>query len=171
MALPRIIKDSVLTVDGVGYAGSAQITQWPKPAREMADLRTGGMSGTVKIDMGAQSMQMEIEVSDWDSALLKLFGAYGVAALQFRINGSAERDDIDGTYHAIEVVGKGRFSEIDPGGQSTRTDIQNLKYTVELASIKYSEDDAEIFEIDNANYILKVDGKDLLEQRRKNLKN
>lgn len=168
--LPRIFKDAVLSVEGMGYAGRAEVAQWPKLAREMVEYRTGGMSGTVKVDLGQQAMEMEIDVADFDAALLKRYGAYGVGALQFRINGSAERDDAGCTNHAIEVTGRGRFAEIDPGTQSSGGEVQKLKCTVALAYFKYNEDGADIIEIDNANYVLIVDGKDLLEQRRKNLK-
>ncbi|MBS9781226.1 MAG: phage major tail tube protein [Gammaproteobacteria bacterium] len=167
--LPNLIKDAMLSVEGVGYAGQIDISQMPKTARKMEDYWAGGMSGPIEIDMGAEKLEMEFEAHGVDADLLKQYGKTGVAGVGFRINASVENDDDVCTTKALEIIGRGRFREIDPGGHKAG-DKGSVKYSVALASIKYTMDGEDIIEIDNANYIFKVNGNDLLEKRRRALK-
>lgn len=166
--LPKLVKDLVCVIEGVGYAGKAT-AKLPELARKMEDYRSGGMSGTIKIDLGQEAMEMELTIEGHDTDVLKQYGVFGVSGVGFRLNGSVEMDDLAGTNSAIEIIGRGRFSKIDmgekkPGEKDTTT------LTVELSSYSFSENNTVIIEIDNANSVFVVNGKDLLADRRQNLK-
>ncbi len=167
--LPKTLKDAIFSADGVGYAGRADITQFPKLARKMEEYQTGGMSGPIEIDLGSEKLEMEVELTDFDADLMRQFGAFGVAGIGFRLNGSLECDDDDCTNSAVEILARGRLREVDQGGYSPG-EMAKTKYSIALSAFKYTVDNQIIIEIDNANYIFVVNGKDILEHRRKNLK-
>ncbi len=167
--LPKILKDMILSVDGRGYAGQANITQTPKLARKMEEYWAGGMSGPVEIDLGSEKLEMEWEAFGVDKDTLKLYGATGVAGIGFRFNGSIERDDDTCSSSALEIQCRGRITEIDTGGYKSG-DQHTVKYKASLSSVKIKIDDEDIVEIDNANYSFKVGGEDKLAERRRNLK-
>lgn len=166
--LPRLVKDLVCTIDGVGYAGKAT-AKLPELARKMEEYRSGGMSGAIEIDLGQEKMEMEVTIDGHDMDVLKHYGAYGVSALGFRFNGSVEMDDLAGTSTAIEILCRGRINKIDMG-EKKPGEKDSTTLSLSLASYKFVEDNCTIIEIDNANNILFVNGQDLLEKRRANLK-
>ncbi|CAM3042316.1 phage major tail tube protein [Dichelobacter nodosus] len=167
--LPKVIKDAILSVDGIGYAGRVKTIQWPKFSRKMEEYRAGGMHGPVEIDLGGEKLEMEFELDEQSADLLKKWAICAVTAIRFRINASAESDGAGCGSDAIEVIGLGRFREIDPG-QFKPGDLQSSKYNVALATLTYTINGETMFDIDHANNIFVVNGIDLLEKRRKNLK-
>lgn len=167
--LPKIIKDAILSVEGTSFAGRVENIEWPKLARKMEEWRGGGMMGPVEVDLGAEKMEMSFEMPEQDAELLKQFGVLSVSGTRFRINASAENDSPDNTSDAIEVIGLGRIKEIELG-QYKGGDLQQTKYAVSLSAFRYSNNGTDIFDIDHLNNIFKVDGKDLLEKRRENLR-
>lgn len=167
--VPQLLKDLMLSFEGTGYAGRVDVTQMPKLTRKMEEYQAGGMSGPVEIDLGSEKLEMEFEAHEIDKTMLKNYGKTGVNSLGFRLNGSIERDDDACTTSALEILCRGRIREIDTGGFKAG-DKHTTKYAVALSAIKLNIDDENIIEIDNANYIFKVGGVDLLEKRRKAMK-
>ncbi len=167
--LPKILKDLMLSFEGVGYAGRIDVTQTPKLARKMEEYQAGGMSGPVEVDLGSEKLEMEFEAHEIDKSMLSQYGKTGVGSLGFRLNGSIERDDDVCSTSALEILGRGRIREIDLGGYKSG-DKHSTKYAIALSQFKLTIDDEEIVEIDNANYIFKVNGVDLLEKRRQAMK-
>lgn len=167
--LPKIIKDAILSVEGTSFAGRVENVEWPKLARKMEEWRGGGMDGTVEVDLGGEKLEFSFEMPEQDAELLKQFGAVSVSATRFRINASAENDSPDNASDAIEVICLGRIKEIELG-QYKGGDLQQTKFSVALSAFKYSNNGTDIFDIDYLNNIFKVDGKDLLEKRRENLR-
>lgn len=167
--LPKIIKDAILSVDGIGYAGRVENIDWPKLARKMEEYRAGGMNGPVEIDMGGEKLEMSFEAAEQDGELISQYGVCSINGIRFRINASAESDNPDCASDGIEVIGTGRFREIELGSYKGG-DVQKTKYAVALATFKYSRNSRTIIDIDYANNIFVVDGVDLLEKRRENLR-
>ena len=167
--LPKIIKDAILSVDGIGYAGRVENIDWPTLARKMEEYRAGGMHGPVDIDMGGEKLEMSFEASEQDANLIKQFGVCSVNGVRLRINASAESDNPNCDGDGIEVLGTGRITEIELGSYKGG-DLQTTKYTVSLASFKYSKNGEQLIDIDYANNIFVVDKVDLLAKRRENLR-
>ena len=166
--LPKIIKDAILSVEGQGYAGIIDNVEWPKVARKAEEYRAGGMLGPVMLDLGQEAMELAFEASEQTSEMIAAYGACGLAGVKFRINASAESEmNCDG--HGIEAVMTGRMKEID-FGSSKPGELQKTKYTVSLATIKYSIDGRTLFDIDFPNNINIVNGSYLLEKLSSNLK-
>ena len=167
--LPQKIKDAIITIDGVGYVGKTESITWPKLARKLEEYRGGGMSGTIKLDMGQEAMSMGFELAEHSPEILKNYGICSAGGVLLRINASAEADDFDCTNSAIEVIVRGRWSELD-GGDTKSGDNSTLKVSMELTYFKYTLDGEELIEIDPVNNILISGGVDRLAERRNNLK-
>ena len=126
------------------------------------------MFGPIDIDLGQEKMELSFEAPEQTAELIKAYGVCGVAGVKFRINASAESEmNCDG--HGIEAMMTGRIREIDFGNFKAG-EMQKTKYAVSLATFKYSIDGRVLFDIDFPNNIYIVDGVDLLEKRRANLK-
>lgn len=167
--LPKVIKDAILSVEGIGYAGRVDSLDWPTLARKMEEYRAGGMHGPVEIDMGGEKLEMSFEMPEQDAALLSQFGVCSVNGMRFRINASAESDNPDCDSDGIEVIATGRMTELELGSYKGG-DLQTTKYTIAVASFKYSRNGEPIIDIDYANNIFVVDKVDLLKKRRENLR-
>ena len=166
--LPKIIKDAALSVEGVGYAGIVDNVEWPKITRKTEEYRAGGMFGPVDIDLGQEKMELMFEAAEQTAEIIAAYGVCGMAGVKFRINASAE-SEMNCESHGIEAVMTGRIREIDLG-TSKPGELQKTKYTVSLATFKYAIDGRVLFDIDFPNNIYMVNGVDLLEKRRGNLK-
>ncbi len=59
MALPRKLKNMNLFNEGRSYLAEVPSVTLPKLTRKLEEYRGGGMDGTVKLDMGAEAMEME----------------------------------------------------------------------------------------------------------------
>jgi len=78
----------------------------------------------------------------------------------------AYRNDSDEQWTAVEVVGRGRYSEIDFGTAKAGDDT-TTKGTLALSYFKLSINGETVIEIDAQNFIELVGGKDALTQVRK----
>ena len=166
--LPKVIKDGILSIEGNGFAGVIQNIELPKLAAKMEDYRAGGMNGSVELELGLEKMELSFEAPEQTKEILRLFGVCGVAGTRYRFNASAE-SEADCSSYGIEIQMTGRLKEIELGSFKPG-DLTTTKYTVALATFKYAVDGRVLFDIDLINNIQIIDGKDKLEQRRKNLK-
>ena len=165
--LPHKLKNFVLYVDGVGYAGECEEITTPKLTRKMEEYRSGGMDAPVEIDVGMDKLSMELTLGESVPALTGTFGATTIDAVKIRLMGSAESDDL-GQVIPVEIVCHGRFTEIDMGNWKPG-DSNTTKYTCAISYFKYISNSKDILEIDVPKMILKADGKDIYAARRKAL--
>ena len=91
--------------------------------------------------------------------------AGGISGTPLRFAGSYQDDETE-EVTAIEVVMRGRFTEIDSGNSKVGDDTEQT-FKAALTYCKLLENGREIFEVDMLNAILKVDGKDKLAEHRK----
>lgn len=165
--LPSKLKNMNLFNDGNSYLSIAKTVTLPKLARKMEAYRGGGMDGSVKVDLGGSDDGLQIEwiLGGLDLIVLRQYGAVKVDGVQLRWAGAYQRDD-DGQVTAVEIIGRGRHEEIDMGDAQPGEDTEH-KISTALTYYKLSIDGREVIEIDNLNFIYKVDGKDLLAEQRK----
>lgn len=165
MALPRKLKNLNLFGDGESYLGQVLSVKLPTLTRSMEDYRGGGMSGPVKIDNGQEALELESKFGGLMRSVLRQYGVTRHDGVQLRFAGAYQRDDT-GAVDAVEVVVRGRHSEIDLGDAKPGDDTE---FTVKTAVSYYKliiNGFTEI-EIDLVNMIEIVAGVDrLAEQRR-----
>ena len=141
MGLPRKLKNFALFNNGVAHVGEVPEVNLPKLSRKMEDYRSGGMSGTVKLDFGMEAMEME-----WTAA------------------GYMQADDSE-SVDTLEVVVRGRHSEIDPG-KSKAGDNTEIKIKSAISYYKLTLNGTVLLELDPVNLVEMVDGVDRLAETR-----
>ncbi|MFU3873526.1 phage major tail tube protein [Pseudomonas aeruginosa] len=166
MALPKKLKHLNLFNDGNSYLGEIKTVTLPSLARKIEKYRGGGMDGPVGVDLGHSDdgLQLEWTLGGWSLIALRQFGATKVDGVQLRFAGSVQRDDT-GEVSAVEIVARGRHTEIDFGDAAPGEDTEH-KITTELTYYKLVVDGEVIIEIDLLNFIFIVDGEDLLAAHR-----
>ncbi|MBK1725725.1 phage major tail tube protein [Halorhodospira neutriphila] len=165
MALPRKLKDFNLFIEGEGYIGRAEEVRLPTLTRQTEDYRGAGMTGPARIDHGHEALEAEITLGEHAAAVLKTWGTQDASGVQMRFLGSAESDDPEAEHVTIEVVMRGRFTEIDPGTANTGNDNQ-MSLTASLTYYRYVQNGEDLIEIDVVGGKEVVDGEDRMAKRR-----
>lgn len=166
MGMPSKLKNLNLYNDGVSYLGKVSSFTPPSLARKTEAWRGGGMIGAAKADFGIDDdgLQVQWKVGGYVRQLLRQFGATTMDAVQLRFAG-AYQDDSTGVVDAVEIVVRGRHSEIDRGEAKAGEDTE-WSITTECVYYKETLNGITVFEVDVLNGVYKVDGNDLTENIR-----
>lgn len=164
MGLPRKLKNFVLFADGVSYMGEVPEVSLPKLSRKMEDYRSGGMNAPVKLDFGMEAMEMDWTAAGYMKSLFAQWGAVRHDAVLLRFAGALQADDSE-TVNSLEIIVRGRHSEIDPG-TAKPGDNTAIKVKSALSYYKLSMDGQTLIEVDAVNMVEVVDGIDRLAQVR-----
>ena len=114
MSLPAKLKAMNLFNEGRSYLGQVDEVVLPKLTAKMEEWRGAGMDAPVDIDLGMEKLSMEWTAGGWLPDALKQFGSLNVSGVGLRFTGAIQSDDNE-QVKAVEVVVRGRHSEIDPG--------------------------------------------------------
>ncbi|GGY12834.1 phage major tail tube protein [Massilia dura] len=158
MALPSILKNFNVFLDGTSYAGQAEEIQLPKLSRKMEEWSGGGMSGTVEIDMGLEALTLEQTYGGIIRGILDQWGLTRHDGAMIRFAGAYQAQDSD-QVDAVEVVVRGRHKEIDPGS-AKMGDKTAFKVVTAVSYYKLTINGADVIEIDVMGMIEKVNGVD-----------
>ncbi|MCC7005180.1 MAG: phage major tail tube protein [Ottowia sp.] len=167
MAMPRKLKQFNVFTDGVNYVGECIEITLPKLARKMEDYRSGGMSGSVDIDLGMEKLELEVTYGGFMQDVLKSFGIGKLDGVMLRFAGSYQRDD-SGECDAVEIVVRGRAQEID-FGNAKAGDNSDFKTKYSLSYYKLTVNSSDLVEIDVVNLVEKIGGVDRLAEHRGNI--
>jgi len=165
MALPRKLKNFNLFGDGESFLGQVLEVTLPTLTRKMEGIRSGGMSGEVDHDFGMEKIELEHKYGGLMRSIFRQFGVTRHDGVQLRFAGAYQRDDT-GAVDAVEIVVRGRHSEISPGNAKAGDDTE---FTVKTSCSYYklTINGAVEVEIDFVNMVENVGGVDrLAEQRR-----
>ncbi|HDR9032698.1 phage major tail tube protein [Burkholderia vietnamiensis] len=160
MALPRKLKGFNLFQNGENFVGQVAEVTLPKLTRKMEDWQGGGMGGPIKVDFGNEGIQMEWTAGGFMKSVLQQYGITQHDGVLLRFAGGYQAEDST-SVDAIEIVIKGRHSEIDPGTAKSKEDT-SFKVTTVASYYKLSINGEDIIEIDFVNMIEKINGSDLL---------
>ncbi|WP_182343333.1 phage major tail tube protein [Comamonas koreensis] len=160
MALPRKLKNYVVFKDGISYLGEVPELNLPVLTRKMDDYQAGGMGGPVKQDFGMEAMSMEYKMGGWADGSHSGFGSGRHDGTMLRFAGALDAEDT-GQVDAVEVVARGRISEIDKGSAKVGETTEHT-YKMELSYYKEVLNGTTIVEIDFVNMIEIIDGVDNL---------
>ena len=161
MGLPRKLKNFALFNNGVAHVGEVPEVNLPKLSRKLEDYRSGGMSGTVKLDFGMEAMEMEWTAAGYMKELFTQWGTLRHDGVMLRFAGALQADDSE-EVQALEVVVRGRHTEID-FGNAKPGDKSEFKVKTAASYYKLSIDNAVVIEIDLVNMVEIVGGIDRLE--------
>ncbi|UOF16454.1 phage major tail tube protein [Lysobacter capsici] len=165
MAMPKTLANCNLFGNGESYIGQVVEVKLPTLTRLMEDYRAGGMNGPVKIDNGQDAIEMEAKFGGFMRSVLQQYGATRHDAVQWRFAGAYKRDDTGGV-DSVEVVTRGRYSEVDLGSAKPG---EATEFTAKFACSYYKlmVNGVAVIEIDLVNMIEIVNGVDLLAEQRR----
>lgn len=164
MGLPRILKNMNFYNEGFAYGGEAKSVTLPTLTRKMEEYRGGGMGGPVQIDMGMEAMELSATFGGPVRNILRQWGANTVDGVYLRFTGAYQQDDT-AAVDTIEVIVRGRYSEIEMGDQEVG-EAGEFGVTMPLAYYKLVWNGRTEIEIDPINMIEVVDGIDRLAEQR-----
>ncbi|KVO87189.1 phage tail protein [Burkholderia ubonensis] len=160
MGMPRKLKGFNLFQNGENFVGQVTEITLPKLTRKMEDYQGGGMSGPIKVDFGNEGIQMEWTAGGFMKSVLQQYGITQHDGVLLRFAGGYQTEDST-SVDAVEIVIKGRHSEIDPGSAKAKEDTA-FKVTTVASYYKLSINGEDIIEIDFVNMIDRRNGTDLL---------
>ena len=159
MGMPRKLKGFNLFHNGTNFVGETKEIQLPKLTRKMEDYQGGGMSGPIKVDFGQEGIQLEWTCGGFMRSVLGQYAITKHDGVLLRFAGGYQSEDSTNV-DAIEIVIRGRHSEIDPGTAKSKEDTA-FKVTTVASYYKLSVNGQDVIEIDFVNMIEKVNGNDL----------
>ena len=165
MALPRTLKHFNVFADGHSFAGECEEITLPKLTRKLEEFRAGGMNGPVDLDLGNEKLELEATYGGPMREILRQYGITRADGVLVRFAGAYQRDDT-GDVDAVEIVVRGRHTEID-FGNGKAGDKSPFKVKSSLSYYELIVNGEVWIEIDHVNFIEVVFGVDrLAEQRR-----
>ena len=164
MGLPRSLKNFALFMEGTSYVGEMPEIGLPKLTRKMEDYRSGGMNAPVKLDFGMEGMEAELTAAGYMKELFDTWGTLRHDGVLLRFAGALQGDDSEGV-DTLEVVMRGRFTEIDPG-KAKAGDNTEIKIKSAISYYKLTMNGTVLLEIDPVNLVEMVDGVDRLAETR-----
>ncbi|AIO47627.1 MULTISPECIES: phage major tail tube protein [Burkholderia] len=159
MGMPRKLKGFNLFQNGENFVGQVVEVTLPKLTRKMEDYQGGGMSGPIKVDFGQEGIQLEWTCGGFMRSVLGQYAITKHDGVLLRFAGGYQAEDSTNV-DAIEIVIRGRHSEIDPGTAKSKEDTA-FKVTTVASYYKLSVNGQDVIEIDFVNMIEKVNGNDL----------
>jgi P2 family phage contractile tail tube protein len=158
MALPYIMKNFNIFVDGGSFLGIGMEYTEPKLVIKTESLRNGGMLGEIMIDVGLEALEAEFTMAGHVKALQRKFGESDIEGTRLRFVGAYQRDD-GSRAESAEVYLGGRFTEIDMG-TGKAGDKTEHKYKVAVNYYRRVVDGRTEIEISMADGLFIVDGVD-----------
>ena len=165
MGMPSTLKNCNLFNEGKSYMGVIAEVALPKLGRKLEKWRGGGMNAEVSIDLGGQSLEIEMSCAGIMQQIFEQYGITKIDGVMLRFAGAYQRDDT-GQVDAVEVVVRGRHEELDMG-KAKPGDKTDFKVKSALTYYKLTINGTEMIEIDILNFVEKVKGKDILAEQRK----
>lgn len=167
MSLPRKLVNFNLFLEGVGYAGVIPEFTLPKLGRETEDFRAGGMDGPVALDVGGIKLEGEFSTPEHLREALLSLGQADASGSQLRLRGAITRDDASNSTDALEVVIRGRFTEVDFDALKPGTvPMVKFAYTATYLSYRLNNDPTPLIEIDQIGMVYAINGNDRLAEQR-----
>jgi len=164
MALPSVLKNFNIFNDANSMQGIADEIVLPKLTVKVEEWRGGGMNGPIDIDLGTEKMELEHTLKGFSKLPYTQFGNVPSSQTLLRFNG-AYQEDITCAVQAVQIVVRGRHTEID-GGNAKASEAGSTKVKSTLTYYKLTIDNEDIIEIDLLNFVYIVNGKDQLEAQR-----
>ena len=165
MGLPRTLKNMMLFNEGLAYLGEVKTVTLPPLTRKIEEWRGGGMSGPVGMDMGLDGvMELQSTFGGPMRDILRQWGVTTVDGVYLRFAGAYQQDDT-GAVDNIEIIVRGRHSEIEMGDQEVG-EPGEFNVTSKLAYYKLVWNGRTEIEEDPLNMISIVNGIDRLAEQR-----
>jgi hypothetical protein len=161
-AVPKVIKNFNLFVDGVGYAGLVDSVSLPDIELTVEDHRAGGMDGSIPLDLGMEPIEMSFELAEHSRRIFEQFGLQNQAAVALTFRSAMVDDD---TVIPYVINARGMFTSASLG-EVSNGQKNPLSVTIKLRYFRLEQASVELWEIDVLNMIRKIAGVDQLAAQR-----
>lgn len=155
--IPQTLVNMNLFIDGKGYAGIATEVNLPKLKRKTEEHRAGGMDGPVKIGMGMEMLDGSFSLSGVSKEVMSFFGLADDTAFNGSFRGAYKNQK--GEVVAVIATFRGMVEEVDSGSWKAG-DKAETKFTIAPSYYKLEIDGQAVYELDPANCIRIINGKD-----------
>lgn len=162
--IPQTLVNMNLFVDGKGYAGIATEVNLPKLKRKSEEHRAGGMDGPIKMSMGMEAMEASFTLSGIAKDVLVFHGLADDTALNGSFRGAYKNHK--GAVVPVIATFRGMLEEVDPGAWKAG-DKAETKFNVSVSYYKLEVEGQSVYELDPANCIRIINGKDEAAEERK----
>jgi P2 family phage contractile tail tube protein len=165
MGLPKKLKNFDVFQNGESWIGQVNSVTLPKLTRKIEEWRGAGMAGDIGIDVGQEKLELALSAGGMLRSALRTYGIAAVNGVMLRFAGAYQAEDT-GSYDAVEVVVRGRYTELDFGDSKTGADTEH-KYNFRATFYKLSVNGIVEIEIDILNSVFVVGGVDRLAAERR----
>lgn len=165
MSMPSKLKNLNLFNDGESYLGQVTEFKLPTLTRKMEEYRAGGMLGPIDVDLGQEKIEAEWKCGGLMRQVLRQYGAIRHNAVQLRFAGAYQSEDSEAV-DAVEIVLRGRHSEVDAGTAKVGDDTE-FSVKTSVSYYKLSINGRTEIEIDMVGMVFLVDGVDLQAAQRR----
>lgn len=167
MALPAKLKHLNFFNEGHSYLGESESFTRPKLSRKLEAWRGGGMGGAAHVDHGLDDDSLDVEwvVGGYAAQAIRQMGIANVGGILLRFVGSVQREDT-AAVSALEIVVRGRHSELDTGEYKTGED-SNTTITTKCVYYKETLNGEVLVEIDLLNGVEIFGGVDRMAEHRR----
>ncbi|MPV86906.1 phage major tail tube protein [Ostreibacterium oceani] len=167
MQLPKKLKHFNFFLDGDNFVGQVNEITLPQFMRKMEEYRGGGMYAPIKTDHGLEALSMEVTMGGLSFEFFGHFGLCQHDGITARFTGSFAGDDkCEALPMEIEITG--RLSEMSLPTAKSGEDTEH-KIKIEVSYIRILYNGSELCEIDIMNMVEKWQGKDRLEDHKRNI--
>lgn len=156
--LPAVLKNFNLFIDGASYLGRIAEVTLPSLVAITEDYRGAGMQSPVAIDQGMEQQQLEWKPGGHLTAMYAQWGVPTLDGVQLRFAGHYVADDT-GQTHTVEIVVRGKHTEINPG-TAKAGEKGEPTVTTKLVYYRIEEDRRVLIENDVLGMKLIVNGVD-----------
>lgn len=161
-AVPKVLKNFNVIIDGYGYAGIADEVTPPALMLKTEDHRGGGLDIPIRLDMGMEVMELKFTMAEHSVALFRQFGLRDGRGVAITFRAAASDDKVVVPY---VITCRGSYKDLTPSAIRAG-DKNTISGTVSLRYYRLSINGVDIIEIDIDNMTRVIDGVDQLAEQR-----
>lgn len=162
MRMPRQLYDMNVFIDGVSMMGENKSVTLPKLAEKLEEWQGAGMIAPVDLALGLEKLVLGHKYGGDIPQIERTFGDPRLDAAQIRFAGAFKNGD---GYDDVQVVVRGRTTELDRGDQS-KGEKTEVSYQTTCVYYKQTRNGFVEFEIDKENAVFIVHGVDRMAEVR-----
>lgn len=163
--IPKLLKDYNFFLDGIGKVGLVDEMTLPTLTILTDEHRGGGMDIPVDLDLGMEKLVLTGVMAEYDADFFRVFGTQD----QNAVAGSFLANKVDDTVvEPFELNVRGMMKMIEPAAiQMGQKNTMSFELSLRFYELRMNNE--ELIVIDADNYVRRINGTDVLAQRRANL--
>lgn len=162
MAMPRVLKNFNLYLDGENLIGKCDEVTLPNIQLITEDHRGGGMDSPIALDMGVERIEVGFTLAEHNPQVYRGFGLISQNGVQAIFRGAMVDDE---TFEPYVLTARGMYTEVN-GGAVTAGGKNPLQGTITCRYYQLQVAGENVIEIDVDNLVRNIGGTDQMAQIR-----